>query len=159
MPVLEDVSVPQPEVAANGRRWSTGAILLTVFSIAATAAAWRIVERPADAPAAPVVQTVPAAGLSASLRSESGALTHGRDRFWIEFRDPQGRLVDAGDVRLGATMAMPGMVMSGGVDVVPTSVRGRYLASAEFAMAGVWQMTLQWSSPAAGSVTFQGNVQ
>jgi len=138
-------------------------ILTVVFvavSIGATVAAWRMAERPGAAPVEQVIQTVSAGDLTASLRSASGTLTHGRDRFWIDFRDAQGRLVDAGDVRVSATMTMPGMVMSGGIEVSRTGVPGRYLASGEFAMSGVWQMSLQWSgSPRPGSTTFQGSVR
>ena len=95
-----------------------------------------------------------------AMRSDVGALTRGRNQFWIEFRDAQGRLIDAGDVRLAATMPMPGMVMSGGIEVLRTRLPGRYQALGEFGMAGVWQMTLQWSgSPQPGSQSFQGNVR
>jgi hypothetical protein len=55
---------------------------------------------------------------------------------------------------------MPGMVMSGGVEVAPSDVPGRYLATAEFGMAGAWQMAIEWNGPAGqGSVNFQGGVQ
>ena len=57
-------------------------------------------------------------------------------------------------------MAMPGMTMSGGVQVVRTSRAGRYRASGEFAMPGLWQMTLQWSGGGQpGSASFHGSVQ
>ena len=37
---------------------------------------------------------------------------------------------------------------------------GRYAATAEFGMAGAWQLALEWDGPAGrGSVTFEGNVQ
>ena len=52
------------------------------------------------------------------------------------------------------------MVMSGGLEVVPTDVRGRYAATAQFGMAGAWQMAVEWQGPAGrGSVSFQGGVQ
>ena len=135
-------------------------VTITAAVVVATAAAWWIVERPGTAPAERVVTSVRAGGTTATLRSESGRLTRGRNQFYIEFRDASGALVDAGDVRLTATMPMPGMVMSGGVGVLRTSRPGRYLAAGEFAMAGVWQMTLQWSGTAQpGSISFQGSVQ
>ena len=57
-------------------------------------------------------------------------------------------------------MAMPGMVMPSGLEVSPTNVPGRYEATAEFGMAGAWQMAIEWSGPAGkGSVNFQGGVQ
>jgi hypothetical protein len=57
-------------------------------------------------------------------------------------------------------MPMPGMVMSGGVEVERTEQTGRYLASGEFGMSGVWHMTLQWDGPVGrGSTSFQRRVQ
>jgi copper/silver efflux system protein len=144
--------------ARRPERWSVMTAILVAACVLATAVAWYVVARPGAAPVERAVRTVTAGDLSASLRSESGMLARGRDRFWIEFRDAQGRLVDVGDVRLSATMAMPGMVMSGGIEVLRTSIAGRYLASGEFQMSGVWQMTLQWSAPRPGSMSFQESV-
>jgi len=63
-------------------------------------------------------------------------------------------------VRASANMSMPGMVMSSGLQLTPTGVVGRYLATAEFGMAGAWPMALQWDGPAGrGSVNFEGMVQ
>jgi hypothetical protein len=57
-------------------------------------------------------------------------------------------------------MTMPGMVMPSGLQVTRTNVAGRYLATAEFGMAGAWQMAIEWNGPAGqGSVNFQGSVQ
>ena len=69
-------------------------------------------------------------------------------------------LVDVGAVRASGNMTMPGMVMSSGLRVTPSSVPGRYVATAEFGMAGAWQMAIDWNGPAGqGSVNFQGSVQ
>jgi Cu(I)/Ag(I) efflux system membrane protein CusA/SilA len=163
LPVENDAPSIQPaqmDAAAGGRRWPFTMVLIAVLSLAATVAVWRMVERPGDAPVQRAVQSLEAGGLTISLRSESGTLTHGRNQFWIEFRDVRGQLIDAGDVRFSATMPMPGMVMSGGIEVLRSSRPGRYLAAGEFGMSGVWQMTLQWTgSPQPGSVGFQGSVQ
>ena len=73
---------------------------------------------------------------------------------------PPGTGTPAGSVRASANMPMPGMVMSGGLQVTPTGVPGRYAATAEFGMAGAWQMAIEWNGPAGqGSVNFQGGVQ
>jgi hypothetical protein len=57
-------------------------------------------------------------------------------------------------------MTMPGMAMSGGLEIERTSVPGRYHATAEFGMAGAWQMAIEWDGPAGrGSVNFEGTVQ
>ena len=52
-------------------------------------------------------------------------------------------LVDVGAVRAAASMTMPGMAMSGGVQVQPTAIAGRYAATAEFAMAGSGQFSVE----------------
>jgi hypothetical protein len=50
--------------------------------------------------------------------------------------------------------------MPGGVELRQTSVPGRYEVTAEFGMAGAWQMALEWDGPAGrGSVSFEGAVQ
>jgi hypothetical protein len=57
-------------------------------------------------------------------------------------------------------MPIPGMVMSGGLRLARSDVPGRYVATADFGMAGAWQMTIEWNGPAGlGSVSFQGAVQ
>ena len=72
----------------------------------------------------------------------------------------QPRWSTSARVRASANMPMPGMVMSGGLQVTPTGVPGRYAATAEFGMAGAWQMAIEWNGPAGqGSVNFQGGVQ
>jgi len=57
-------------------------------------------------------------------------------------------------------MAMPGMVMSSGLQLQRTAVPGRYTAIAEFGMAGAWHMSVEWDGPAGrGSANFDGGVQ
>jgi AcrB/AcrD/AcrF family/YtkA-like len=109
----------------------------------------------------PVVQTVRAGDLDIALLSSTGTLQQGRNSFTFEFRRTgTTTLVDVGSVRASANMSMPGMVMSGGLQVTPTGVPGRYAATAEFGMAGNWQMAVEWNGPAGqGSVNFQGGVQ
>jgi hypothetical protein len=108
-----------------------------------------------------VVQTVRAGNLDIALLSPTGTLRQGRNSFRFEFRRAgTTTLVDVGSVRASANMPMPGMVMSGGLQVTPAGVPGRYAATAEFGMAGAWQMAIEWNGPAGqGSVNFQGGVQ
>jgi hypothetical protein len=108
-----------------------------------------------------LVQTIRAGDLDIALLSPTGTLALGRNSFTFEFRRTgTTRLVDVGSVRASANMSMPGMVMSGGLQVTPTGVPGRYAATAEFGMAGAWQMVIEWNGPAGqGSVNFQGGVQ
>jgi hypothetical protein len=107
------------------------------------------------------VQTIRAGDLDIAVLSPTGALRQGRNGFTLEFRRTgTTTLVDVGTVRASANMPMPGMVMSGGLTVMPTGVSGRYDASADFGMAGAWQMAIEWNGPAGqGSVNFQGGVQ
>ena len=108
-----------------------------------------------------VVQTIRAGDLDIALLSSTGTLRQGRNSFTFEFRRTgTTTLVDVGTVRASANMPMPGMVMSGGLQVMPTDVPGRYAATAEFGMAGAWQMAIEWNGPAGqGSVNFHGGVQ
>jgi Cu(I)/Ag(I) efflux system membrane protein CusA/SilA len=108
-----------------------------------------------------VVQTIRAGDLDIALLSPTGTLRQGRNSFTFEFRRAgTTTLVDVGTVRASANMPMPGMVMSGGLQVTRTGVAGRYAATAEFGMAGAWPMAIEWNGPAGqGSVNFQGGVQ
>ena len=110
---------------------------------------------------ADVVQTVAAGDIQIVLRAQDGVLRQGRNAFTIEFRRSGGyALIDVGNVSASANMPMPGMVMPGGVQVQPAGVPGRYVATAEFGMAGAWQMAITWDGPAGrGSVNFEGAVQ
>jgi hypothetical protein len=107
------------------------------------------------------VQTVRAGDLDIALLSPTGTLRQGRNSLTFEFRRTgTTTLVDVGSVGASANMPMPGMVMSGGLQVSPAEVPGRYVATAEFGMAGAWQMAIEWNGPAGqGSVNFQGGVQ
>jgi hypothetical protein len=108
-----------------------------------------------------VVQTVRAGDIDIVLLSATGSLRQGRNAFTVEFRETgTTTLVDVGAVRVSANMSMPGMVMSSGLQVTPTGVPGRYTATAEFGMAGAWQVAIEWNGPAGqGAVNFQGDVQ
>jgi hypothetical protein len=68
--------------------------------------------------------------------------------------------VDVGTVHATANMTMPGMVMSGELQVTRSGAPGRYRATAEFGMAGAWPIAIEWNGPAGrGSVSFEGMVQ
>jgi Cu(I)/Ag(I) efflux system membrane protein CusA/SilA len=136
--------------------------LALIVGVSATAMVWRYTKNRAALVSTDgaVVQRVRASGLDISLLSATGTLHQGRNAFSVEFRAPDGGLVDVGTVRLSANMPMPGMAMSGGVQLQPTSVPGRYAATAEFGMAGAWHMAVEWDGPAGrGLVNFEGAVQ
>jgi hypothetical protein len=137
--------------------------LAAVTIAAATLVAWRQSRQASvdsSSAAAVTVQQVKAGDLEILLRSPTGTLRQGRNAFTIEFRSADGKLADVGTVRASANMQMPGMVMSGGLQVHPTDVAGRYEATAEFGMAGAWPMRIEWDGQAGhGSVNFEGTVQ
>ena len=151
-------------VPMNRRRVliAAGALVLLVL---VTALAWRFATRDRQGvtpqAAGSVVQAVRTGDLDVVVLSPSGALRTGRNTFTIEFRRAGTEtLVDAGRVRASANMTMPGMAMSGNLQIMPSAVPGRYGATAEFGMAGAWQMGIEWDGPAGrGSVNFRGGVQ
>jgi Cu(I)/Ag(I) efflux system membrane protein CusA/SilA len=161
---LQDEVIPQPERrGVNRRGLLIGAGAIAMAGVVA-ALMWKASAPTGDgatADDASVIQTVRAGDLDVVLLAPTGSLRQGRNAFTIEFRRAgTATLVDAGTVRASANMPMPGMVMSGGLQVTPTGVPGRYSATAEFGMAGAWQMAIEWNGPAgAGSVNFEGGVQ
>jgi YtkA-like len=127
-------------------------------------AGWHTLHRGGTPPGSDVtgvVRTVQSGTVQIRLRSSTGVLQQGRNTFTFEFRAaPSGELIDVGTVRASANMPMPGMVMSSGMEVHATDVKGRYDGSAEFGMAGAWQMSVEWDGPAGrGSAAFEGPVQ
>ena len=105
------------------------------------------------------MRRVQSADLEIALLSPTGTLHTGRNAFTFEFQRA-GKLIDVGSVRATGNMSMPGMVMSSGMEVRPSGVTGRYDGSAEFGMAGAWQMSVEWDGPAGrGSASFEGPVQ
>ncbi len=161
---LQHEPLPPAERVRTGRRsvaLTAGVIALALISFMV----WRTWGPSStgapDQSTGKVVQTVRAGDLDIVLLSSTGTLQLGRNAFRIEFRRTgTTALVDVGTVRASANMPMPGMVMSGGLQVTPTGVPGRYDATADFGMAGAWPMAIEWNGPAGqGSVNFQGGVQ
>jgi len=155
---------PEPDVmdrrpVLTRRRVAAAIGVIALIAVIALAFTWRAKGR-SRSQAGTIVTQVPAGDLTVAVLSPTGMLSRGRNAFTIEFRSATGALVDVGTVRATANMTMPGMVMSGGLEVRGTNVPGRYQATAEFGMAGAWQMTVEWDGPAGhGSVNFQGPVQ
>ena len=106
------------------------------------------------------VKRASAGALEVVLLSPTGALHHGRDTFFIEFRSvPGGALVDVGPVKATASMSMSGSPMLGSLDVMRSDTPGRYAATSDLSMAGAWRLTLEWNGASPGTVTFSGSVQ
>ena len=129
------------QVVTNRRLVAVGGVMVAIVVIA-LAYTWRAQRAPAGDVGAVVTQ-VRSGDLTVVLLSPTGALHQGRNTFTIEFRSANGSLVDVGTVRASGNMPMPRMPMSSGLQVRPTSVPGRYQATAEFGMAGAWQMTTE----------------
>ena len=161
---LQHEPMPHHERVAVTRRGVLIGAGVAAIVLVGTFLVWRMAGRtsdPGEGTGAGVIQTVRAGDLDVVLLSPTGTLRQGRNAFTIEFRRTgTNALVDVGSVRASANMPMPGMVMSGGLQVAPAGVPGRYSASAEFGMAGAWQMAIEWDGPAGkGSVNFEGVVQ
>jgi Cu(I)/Ag(I) efflux system membrane protein CusA/SilA len=107
------------------------------------------------------IETVRSGDLVITLSNPAGELRQGGNRVAIEFRSAATHeLVDVGAVKLAGSMTMPGMVMTSPIMITPTSRAGAYEATADFGMAGSWQMALEWDGSAGrGSAAFEGNVQ
>ena len=106
------------------------------------------------------LQRIKSGGLEIVVLSPHEALKHGKDTLVIEFRSTDGKLVDVGDVKGGASMSMSGTPMLGSVDVKRGDQTGQYVAETQLDMAGTWRLTLEWKGPAgAASTSFSGNVQ
>jgi len=156
----ERAAVLAPSIAIP--RWVPAAIVL---AIAIGAGGWWLRDRMSASPqtesAGAVLQTVRSGDLAITLSNPSGELRQGANNFRIEFRSARTNMpVNVVDVRLNAAMTMPGMAMAGTTSVTPGDRTGIYEARGDFAMAGSWQMTLEWDGPAGrGSAAFKGSVQ
>ena len=165
MPV--SMAVSGGALTAAPARPSTRLRVVVVAILVATAAAgwWFIAHRsPGERPQASrtdIVQIIRSGDMSITLASRDGALHQGSNTVRLEFRSAAtNALVDAGNVRLGGQMTMPGMVMPATLDVTPLRQVGTYEAHGEFGMAGTYQMTIAWDGPAGrGSAPFAGDVR
>jgi YtkA-like len=134
--------------------------LATILIAIVVASAAAGCERASNSPKLNELQKARSGNLEVVLLSSNDALRQGKDEFTLEFRSPDGTLVDAGTVRATATMPMPGSPMFGSIDVRSTETKGRYAAAGDFSMAGTWRLSVEWDGPAGqGSVTFPGTVR
>ena len=156
---------PAARATLRGRRGARRIVMIVAVAamlspIVATVW-WRSHGSPGALGEVRTIRTVTSGDLSVALLNASGTFRQGRTDFILEFRSERTRrLVDVGTVRVEANMSMPGMPMSGGIEISRTSTPGRYAATGQFGMSGVWKMTVQWDGPAGrGSIPFEGNVQ
>jgi len=142
-------------------RLAGAGVVIILLVVIPTVIIWRGAnDRPAVLPNDQVIHQLKSGDLTIAIKSDTGAFHQGRNSFTIEFRSARtNQPVDAGDVRLTSAMTMPGMAMSGGIEVKPLSV-GRYRASGDFGMSGAWRFSLEWNGPAgSGSLSFNGDVR
>ncbi len=101
-----------------------------------------------------------ASTLDIVLMSQKETLPQGKGTFVLEFRGPDGQLVDVGTVSVNATMTMPGMSpMFGESAVKATATKGRYDVTSDLGMAGTWRLSVEWNGPAGrGSASLPGTV-
>jgi len=107
------------------------------------------------------LQRAKAGALNVVLLASGESLPQGKSNFVVEFRDDGGNLVDAGTVKVGATMPMAGMApMLGDCNVTPTSTKGRYDVASDLGMSGTWRLQISWDGPPGkGSVSMPGSVR
>jgi len=108
------------------------------------------------------LQRAKSGDLEVVLLAAGEALATGKSQATLEFQSGSDRhLVDAGTVKVGASMEMPGMgPMLGSVFVNKGDMPGRYTLDTDLTMTGTWKLTVQWDGPAGtGSVAFPGTVR
>lgn len=91
-----------------------------------------------------VVQEQRAGDVNVVLLSEGGELREGANPLVLEFREASGEdRVAVGDVRVQATMPMPGMApMIGGVETPVEVADGRYELEVDLTMVGGWNLVI-----------------
>jgi hypothetical protein len=104
--------------------------------------------------------TQTAGGLTITLLHPHGELRAAANEAIIEFRNANGGLVDAGEVKLNLGMNMTGMVMHSGTTVKRTDTPGRYRVEVTPDMAGDWTASLSFNGPqGSGETSFTVNVK
>jgi hypothetical protein len=136
------------------RSFATWGFVLALMASAAGAC------RPSEQAPLKELQRAHAGMLDVVLLSAGDALRQGKDSFVLEFRNPDGQLLDVGTVSVNATMAMAGMAPMFGVSTVKeTATKGRYEITSDLNMAGTWRFAVEWNGPAGrGSTSLSGPV-
>ena len=108
------------------------------------------------------IETHRSGGMVIALSNEKGELTQGQNQFVVSFRSAaDNKPVNAGNVSVNSTMAMPGMApMTAGIEVTPGGATGQYVAKGTFDMSGSWRFEVRWDGSAGqGSTSFNTNVR
>lgn len=115
-----------------------------------------------SAPSGKPVKSAPVGNMTATIASDSGALKHDGQEFYLTFTDASGKPVDVGAASLN--FHMPGMgpmaVMNDPATLTTTSTPGVYRANANIEMAGEWQAQVTYEGPRGkGQTSFPVTVQ
>src|SRR5206468_5119052 len=98
--------------------------------------------------------------LTVNFIHPQGQLRQGNNEILIEFRDRNGQLVDAGNVKFDLNMNMPGMVMHSGSTIERTNTPGRYRAQIKIDMSGDWNAKISFDGPhEKGQTSFNLNAR
>ena len=82
---------------------------------------------------------MPITNLTAALFTAGNQLGPAENDLFIQFRDPAGKLVDAGDVLFELTLSAPGVIQRVTVKPLHTSTPGQYRVTVKPQIAGLWQ--------------------
>ena len=91
--------------------------------------------------------TVKIQGLEAHLFAQGDALRAAGNDLFIEFRDPQGKLTEVGEVSFELVLNMPGAIMHSIGKVMRTATPGQYRSTLDPGLAGEWTATLRFDGP------------
>ncbi len=102
------------------------------------------------------IHTQKAKDVVITLGSESGQWKQSKNDFMLEFTSAQDRKpVDAGNVTLSTSMAMPGMAPMLAGATLTSDGPGRYRGTIDFPDRGTRQVTVTWDGPSGkGSTKF-----
>lgn len=89
----------------------------------------------------------PIDGLSASLFTQSDGFRAAGNDLFIEFRDPQGKLVDVGSVQFELILSATNLIMHSIGKVLATATPGQYRTTVEPQLAGDWTAKLSFAGP------------
>jgi nitrogen fixation protein FixH len=106
------------------------------------------------------IKSVPVGNLTATLSSESGALSHGDQEVMLSFTDAAGKPVDVGAVSLNFHMPQMGSMaaMTDSVTFTTTNTPGIYRGKVNIEVPGEWQAQVAYEGPAGNAkATFSVN--
>jgi hypothetical protein len=88
--------------------------------------------------------------LTVEISNANGVLKHGKEKFYLTFKDASGKPVDVGAVGLNFFMPSMGTMaaMNTAATLTTTGTPGIFDAKANIEMAGEWQVQITYDGPA-----------